>query len=120
MSGIGKVRESNLPIDIEERIRQVQKGILESINQKDALDKEIKTKTQEAEDASLKLDAANLELKRIKEEIKNKEEDLSERIAVAERKESALDVYSKALQAKEDKVQKYLATFERMKEVTIT
>lgn len=107
----------DLPEDIEKRLVEVQENI-------SILEGQIINTTNEIENKKLELDAinsrienANIELNRKIVEGDKLIEELTEREQRLIQKESALDVYANALKEKEQKINKYLEVFEKMKEV---
>jgi chromosome segregation ATPase len=120
MSGLGKPKkDSLLPDNIEQKIKDVQASILSSIQQKDELDKDISIKNTELKEVSSKVDSANIELERVLGAIETKQEDITKRETELTQKESALNVYATALAVKEKRINKYLGVFEKMKDVVI-
>jgi uncharacterized protein (DUF3084 family) len=117
MSESPKTVSSSLPDDIETKVRNVQSDMIRLDAQKDSLTKDIAAKLVEQKRLSGLIDSANIELSRVQNAIESKQKESSEREIKLSQKESALNVYANALQEKEEKIKKYLAIFERMKDV---
>jgi chromosome segregation ATPase len=118
MSLIGKINtESNLPEDIEKRIEEYKESISLLERQKLDLENSVGSKKIQEQELSQRITDAHNELNRIVAEQKTRISSLEEREEKISQKESALDIYANALKSKEEKINKYLAVFDNMKNV---
>lgn len=117
MSDFTKTSDSILTDDVENKLRKVQSDMINLIKERDTIDETLKQKREELTNIQGLLEKANIELDRVVIAASEGSAKLSEREEKIKQKESALDVYANALKEKEDKLNKYLAIFERMKDV---
>jgi chromosome segregation ATPase len=117
MSSMGKTVDSNLPEDIEERLTSVQEKISFLEREKITLESDVANKKGEQTTLNIQISEARLDYENIVNNGKKILEDLKNREERIVQKESAMDVYTNALKAKEEKILKYLAILENMKEI---
>jgi chromosome segregation ATPase len=117
MSSIGKTVESSLPEDIESRIQAVEQEIADLDRKKFDLTESVKQKTAEEAVIQESLRVAKETLESVTKAIEEKELKARDREENLNNKESALNVYANALKEKEEKINKYLSVFEKMKKV---
>lgn len=119
MSTFGTKVTSTLPEDIEARLAEVQRTISLLEGKIISTTNELEAKQKELAILVSKVEQANLDYTNKVSLSETVAKNLQEREDKAYQKESALDVYANALKEKENKINKYLAIFENMKDIVI-
>ncbi len=112
-----KTVSSLLPDDIEGLLSEAKNKVFLLGEQIKACEMTLVQKKAELATVDGRLIEVNAKISDISENIDNKNAQYAEKDNKIAQRESALDVYSNALQEKEKKIKKYLIIFENMKDV---
>lgn len=116
MSGMGSQRESPfLPEDVEEELRKVQNTVVDLNLKKTSLENEVASKDAQLVEINLKIHEANILLDDVTSRCREVEKSIATKEIAFSQKEEIFKITLKETEEREQRVNRYLAVFENMR-----